>query len=191
MAASDHKDREQKVLELVKEAAKFDDELRAQFQVGNKFRFVQDRIKSLLNHLEQVVTVPSEVSAESSSGHQVVSDEVIVYVYLYNAHGMNMRSWQKMLTPKVFDEYSVNRPIYAEKSHVDLLVKSKSNIAQHAYLAVAVKRENILSTGVSKDANGNPLVKVKERSLDFKKLMTFTHGFQDYTVDEEGELKKK
>ena len=53
MPMDDQKDQEQKVLELVREAVKYDEELRAQYQIGDKFRFVRDRLQDLLTQLEQ------------------------------------------------------------------------------------------------------------------------------------------
>lgn len=185
-----HKEQEQKMLELLREAVKHDEALREQYQLGNKFRFVRDNLQALLKHVESHVVVVSDKTADEELVKQVGADETVVYVYLYNAQGMNVRTWQKMLIPKVFAEYSVNRPIYAEKAHIESMIKAKSNIAQHAFLKIAVKNSDIIKVdGENKDPAGFPLVKIRERSLHFQKLLSFTHANQEYSVSDNGELK--
>ena len=192
MASNDQKDREQKVLEMVREVVKIDEELRAKYKVGDKFRFVRERLGDLLANLEKNFETKQVIAKKSV--RRLAEDEVPVFVYLYNAHGANLRSWQKMLTPDVFYEYSVNRPIYAEKAHIDSLLRSKTSKAQHGYLTVAVKPQDIVVSVTSssqKDPAGNPLIRVKEGSLRFDAVVEFTHNDNEYTVNEEGELTKK
>lgn len=190
MSNDDQKDQEVKVLELIREAVKHDEELRKQYNVGDKFRFVRDRLHSLLESLESSVQSTQKIKQESN--REAGADEITAYVYLYNAHGVNLRSWLNMLTPKVFFEYSVNRPVYAEKNYIESLLRSKTNKLQHAYLTIAIKPEDVVKTSSElKDSAGNPLIKVKEGSLRFEKLLMFTHAEHNYTLNEEGELVKK
>ena len=95
-----------------------------------------------------------------------------------------------MVLPNVFYEYSVNRPIYTEKSQIDSFIRSRPNKQQHAYLTVAIKKQDMYPSQ-SQDSSGNMLIKVKEGSLRFEKLISFTYNDQDYQVDEEGEFIKK
>lgn len=189
MPMDDQKDQEQKILELVREAVQYDQDLRVQYQIGDKFRFVRDRLHALLAQLEHHREQSQVV--KKNNAFQLSEDEIIVYVYLYNAHGVNLSSWQNMVTPKVFYEYSVNRPIYAEKKEVELLLRSKSDKLQHAYLAIAVKQKDILTNLSLKDSSGNALVKVKEGALRFERVVSFTHNQYDYSVNSEGSLIKK
>lgn len=185
----DQKDQNQKVLELVRKAVKCDEDLREVHQIGSKFRFVRDRLHSLLTQLEEEIKLNHVVKKDDD--FQLAEDEQLVYVYLYNAHGINFNSWQNMVSPSVFYEYSVNRPIYAEKKDVENLLRLKKDKQQHAYLTIAVKKQNILSVPSLQDASGNPLIKVKEGSLKFERVMSFTHAQHEYTVAAEGELIKK
>lgn len=189
MAGNDPANPRHQVVELIREAIKQDEAFREKFQIGNKFRFVRDRLHALLERLEanlQTTHVEEQIITRTAS-----ADETVVYVYLYNVHGLSLRTWQVLLSPKVFYEYSVNRPIYAEKSHIERLLKSKQNIVQHAYLSIAVKKKDISQANELKDTLGNSLLKVREGSLQFDSLLAFTHNYQDYTVNSEGELVKK
>lgn len=182
----------QKILEIVRDVVKHDKELREQFVVKDKFRFVQDRLHALLDQLEKKMQLFEQEEKKAKAG--VVEDEVLVFVYLYNAQGIVLRNWHNMLTPKVFYEYSVNRPIYSDKTQVEKMVAAKPNKVQHAFLTIAVKKEEVLQTAETtqrKDAMGNPLIKVKEGSLHFEKLVSFTHNNQEYVVNARGELVKK
>lgn len=182
----------EKLIQLISGALEQDANLRTKYGVVDKFRFVRDRLQALLTHLEE--EQKSLKKAESSTVHtEENTNKALVYVYLYNAQGMVLRSWLTLLTPRVFYEYSVNRPIYAEKSHVESLLKNKANKHQHAYLTVKLNQQDILTAADMgpKDAQGNPVIKIREGSLSFENLVTFTHNGQDYSVSAQGEFIKK
>jgi hypothetical protein len=184
-------DEKLKLIEIIREAIARDNELREKFQIGDKFRFVRDRLQELLCNLEQ--SLPVVVGDKMQSLQAMAADEMAVYVYLYNTHGLQFRTWQNLVTPKVFYEYSVNRPIYAEKSQIESLLRTKTNKAQHAYLTVAIKRDQVIpypADSGPKDIAGNPVIKVREGSLRFEKLIAFTHQDQNYKLGADGELVK-
>jgi hypothetical protein len=189
MSIEDERERHNKVIQLVRDAIQNDSQLREQYQVGDKFRFVRDRLTNLLSHLESHPI--TAVTKEDVGAAAETQNDLLVYVYLYNAQGAVLRSWSSMLMPKIFYEHSVNRPIYSDKTHIENVLRSKANRQQHAYLTISVKSDDIVSTAHLTDALGNPLVKVREGKLDFKKLVSFTHNDQDYMLDARGELVKK
>jgi len=182
----------EKLIQLIREAIQEDSNLREKYQVGDKFRFVQDRLKALLAHLESQKQA-AQTHEQNIKKQDDDTNKVIVYVYLYNAQGVILRSWMPMLTSKAFYEYSVNRPIYTEKKHVEHLIKGKANKQQHGYLAIRMDRNQIVVNPEVevKDASGNPLIKVREGSLRPEHLVSFTHNDQDYKVNAQGEIVKK
>lgn len=188
MSNQGHEQKEN-LLKLIREALQRDVELREKYQMGEKFRFIRDRLRALLSHVED--SLSSMQKKEVKKTDEPLEDEELVYVYLYNAQGLDFKTWQKMLTPAVFYEYSVNRPIYATKAEIDSFIRSKTNKAHHGYLAVIIKKIEIIQTAVSKDAIGNPLIKVKEGSLTLARLKSFTHNGSEYTLNLAGELIKK
>lgn len=192
MSTKNEREQQEKLIEMVQEALRSDNALREKHEVGVKFRFVQDRLQALLEQLEG--NLKTLVPEKKSNEDLQLAQDVCVYVYLFNAEGMTVADWTASLLPKVFYEYSINRPIYAEKNHIDAVIRAKKNKLQHGYLTIAIQPEDILSneeTALLKDSAGNPLVKVKEGSLRFEKLTAFTHNEQDYVVDEKGKLVKK
>jgi hypothetical protein len=186
---SDEQEQKVKLVELIREAIAHDEALRKKFEIGDRFRFVRDRLAELLDQLEKHVK-SSEPAQEKIAGGVMTEDETLVYVYLYNAQGILVNTWQKIITPKLFFEYSVNRPIYSDLIGIESSLRQKANKVQHGFLTVIMKKADILP-GDTKDASGNNVIKIREGSLKFDRLVSFTHNDIQYTVNEEGEMKRK
>jgi hypothetical protein len=177
------------LLQITKNAVQHDMVLREQYQIASKFRFIQDRLAALLTGMEEAAAIIVREKESKEPGVKT-EDEVLVCVYLYNAQGMILQTWQKMLSPAVFYEYSVNRPIYSDKEHIDVVIRNKPNKMQHAYLSVYIKKRDIIS-GENTDSYGHPLLKIREGALRFDRLISFTHNLIDYLVSEAGVFTKK
>lgn len=181
---------QEKLLSVVRNAIKQDGQLRAELQVGDKFRFIRDSLTSLLTGLEAELVVLKE--ATEVAAVKVGEDDVNVYVYIFNSQGLDVASWRKMVSPEVYYEYSVSRPIYAEKEHIEKLIDSKPTRTQHGFITVSVKKDALLPVDeAAKDALGNQLIKVKEGALKIDRVVCFTHNSIDYTVGPKGEIAKK
>jgi hypothetical protein len=181
------KEQQPKLIELIRDSLEQDIKLRVKYHIAERFRFIRDRLHSLLEQLEKNLPV---APVEQQQKGTIEKDEIPVYVHLYNTEGGLLRNWQTMLTPKVFYEYSVNRPIYTKKEYIEAFLKYKPNKSQHAYLTVAIKAKDLIQQE-QKDMMGSPLAKIKEGALDFKKLISFTHNDQDYLFDEKSGFVKK
>jgi len=175
----------QKLMQLIRDAIAKDQALRDQYGIGDKFRFIREKLTSLLSYVEEEIKITA-LAAEKEL--VILPDELLVHVYLFNSQGISLASWRKMVHESVLYEYSINRPIYLEKSQVDALIRSRSNKLQHGYLSVIVKKSDVIDNKLSKDAMGNALVKVKEGSLKRDKILTFTHGDNEYRVTQDGEF---
>ena len=177
---------------LIRETLQHDAELRGKYDVAEKFRFVKEKLLALLVHLEDEIKALQIAEHEQNTQKENSADTVLVYVYLYNAQGVVLRSWSAMFTPKVFYEYSVNRPIYSDKSAIDTMMRAKPNRQQHGYLAIKVKQSDIISKSeaILKDPIGNLLLRVREGSLKFENMQSFTHNDVVYRLNAQGELVK-
>ena len=175
-----------KLLTLLKQAIEQDEKLRVKYSLGDKFKFIRDKLRTLFAQVEaEVSDVVKEVQLPEK---KLQTDEISLYVYLYNAKGALLSNWQPLLTPSVFYEYSVNRPIFKDKKMIAQFIKAKANPLQHGYLTIAVHPNDVLETYT--DSQGADLVRVKEGSLHYSKLLKFTHNEQNYIVDSEGRLVK-
>lgn len=176
----------EKIIGLVRSAIDYDKELRQQYKIDDKFRFVKEQLAQLLEELESQFK-STEVIIEKPK--ETAADEITIYIYLFNVHGMNVRSWINMLSQKQFNEYVFNRPIYTDKKSIETLIRSKANKVQHAYLTLALKNEHLIkSDNAPLDSLGNSLAKVKEGSLRFENFISLTHNDITYRLNEEGEL---
>lgn len=190
--SNDEKERKEKVLQLLQDVILQDNALREKLQIGDKFRFVRDRLSALkLLVQDDLDSMQREIIKKTM---QLTEDDIIVYVYIYNAQGIALQTWQKMLSPSVFYEYSVNRPVYTDKTLVESFVRSRPNKVQHGYLTIVIKKQDIIPLQESlqpKDPIGSPLAKIKEGSLHFNKMISFTYQNNEYVVSENGQLVKK
>ncbi|HVE44570.1 MAG TPA: type IVB secretion system protein IcmQ [Gammaproteobacteria bacterium] len=182
------KEQNEKLLQLVQDALEKDKRLREQFAVGEKFRFIQDRLNALLSRAEEACS--DEMSLSARQDVVLESDETLVYVCLFNAHGATLQTWHKLMHPSVFYEYSVNRPIYLDKADVEAVIRSKPNKAHYGYLTIAVKKADILIQPAldAKKESGYSLTKVREGALEFSRFSLFHHNGNVYILNAEGVL---
>lgn len=188
--AKDSKELKEKLMRLINEAVSQDSKLRADLKIGDKFKFIRDRLQALKQHVEEALLT---IKVETEENKDVLAeDEQLVYVYLFNAHGIDLQSWVKMVHPSVYYEHSVNRPIYGDKSHIEAVIRNKTNRIQHGYLTFAIKKNFILRKDdeAPKDALGHPLLKIKEGTLKPDRLISLTHNGHTYVVNEKGGLEK-
>lgn len=187
------KEIKEKLQKLVRDSIEADKKLREKFNIGEKFRFIRDRLLALDGRVqEELDALAVEIEKKTD---KIAEGEVLVYVYIFNAQGLVLQTWQKMLNPSVFYEYSVNRPVYTEKAHIEAFIRSRTNKAQHGFLTIVIRKTDILPApvGIEKvvDTIGNPLVKIREGSLKANKMFSFTHQENQYLLDEAGQIVKK
>ena len=121
----------------------------------------------------------------------LADDEMIVYVDLINAQGKLLSTWQKMLAPRALREHSVNRPIYADFSHIEELVRSKKNPVSHGFIEAVIKKADILvplEECTCTGPLGHPLLRLKQGALLLKNVRFFYHLDKKYRLSFAGEL---
>jgi hypothetical protein len=187
------KELKEKLQKLIQDSIRVDEELRNKYQIGDKFRFIRDSLHAQATRIQEELDALA-VEIESKTD-KIAEDEMLVYVYIFNAQGLVLQTWQKMLNPSVFYEYSVNRPAYSEKAHIESFIRSRTSKAQHGFLTIVVKKTDVLPVQAgleaAVDSIGNPLIKIKEGSLKFNKMFSFTHQENEYVVNKDGQIVKK
>ncbi len=187
----DNKESSKKLLQLLQDVVQEETALREKYQIGDKFRFIREKLAALKQKIEENMQEMESKEAPAQAG--LAEDEMLVYVYLFNTQGLSAATWQKLLQPSVLYEYSVNRPIYKELAHIESFIRSRTSKVQHGYLTIAIKKEHLLPAGLDaqNDAIGNPLCKVKEGAFQFDRVISFRHNEHDYTLKQNGEMVKK
>lgn len=171
----------QDLLKDVEELIAKEKEYREKNKIGDRFQAIPRQLQEIKQYIE-------ENSQELNSNDEAVSQEgvydqqkTVVYIYLYNAHGKQISRWSNMLSPHQLQEYSVNRPVYQNKADVEAMIKTKSNIEEHAYLTVEVSKAAIEAYNPPrKDALGHELLRLKDRSLSINNLKSLTHKHHAY-----------
>ena len=184
------KESKERLLQIISQAVSQDTALREQLQIGDKFRFIRDRLVALEQQIEEALR---DIKVETDETKSLVAEnEQLIYIYLFNAHGIDVSSWLRMLHPSVYYDHSVNRPIYGAKEHVEAVIRSKTNRIQHGYLTMVVKKDHIIQQGDGgkMDSLGHSLLRIKEGALQPDRLVSFTHNGMDYTLNEDGDLEK-
>jgi len=179
-----------RLVSLMRVIVHHDAQLREQYAVGERFRFVRDQLLGLLAELEAAAPAPC-VSEEPAQQHKPGETGREVYIYLYNAQGAVVRSWAALLTARALYDHSINRPVYTEISEVQTLLRGKSNPAQHAFLTIRVAESDLLQLEGKTDAAGKPLFRVKEGVLKPECFISLTHNDHEYLLNPQGELVRR
>ena len=181
------------LIDILRSIVKIEDELREDCSMGVRFNVVRAQLQSLLEEIEQEVTyfLNTQASKEGQNSLEIKEGERLVYVYLFNAQGMALKTWQNLLLQSALIEHSVNRPIYAEKEQIEAVLRAKSNKEQHAYIEIVIKDDDILKTaksGALQDQYGYVLLRVRQGSLRTENIRSFFHEDSEYSVSSDGIL---
>ncbi|MGC1181615.1 Dot/Icm secretion system protein IcmQ [Legionella sp.] len=100
-----------------------------------------------------------------------------VFVSLYSSDGTNIQSWERIVSN--LPRQMISRPIYADVEHVKALIKIKENKQNEAYIGIYINQKDIISLPPDKilmDKLGNPLLTLKDKTLDLENISSFVHA---------------
>ncbi len=166
---------------LVKE----EKELRNKYGIGDRYKAITSRLESLFTYVQQAVNVPKQEDTPQPVVAALREDERYVFVHLFNAKGRMLTRWEAMLSPRLLQEYSVNRPVYGDQKQVEAYIRSRSDHEDHAFVVMKVARIDILPSTNSEhccDPLGHPLLKLKEKALKEQGFVSFFHQGQRYVL---------
>lgn len=181
-----------KLLQAVRDLIQREEDIRKEHGIGENLRVVRNRLQALLKDLEANVNLSLEDETQNNKGSTsagskevpIDDEHAVVFVHLFNAGGERVSRWCGLLTQKAVYEYSVNRPVYARKKHVELFIESKPPEDHHAYVSFKVAKENIIGgldvTNGNVDAIDQPLLKLKEGAISLNNLIELTYKGQAY-----------
>jgi hypothetical protein len=176
------KENAEQLLMRVQQVCDAEKQIREKYQIGDKFRFLREQLLALLKEMNMIV---SENNKESLPNDKELSSErEVIYVHLFNASGTSIEQWATMISSAVFYDYSINRPIYRDKNEIEAFIRSKSNKLQHAYLAIAIPSDSIISD-LRATVSGYRLLKVKEGALHLDQLLYIFYNGQAYAYNVE------
>jgi len=142
--------------------------------IGKKLIDIREKFVS------QLQTSDSDKEKTASDASKLLalhSNHQEIFVSLYSADGMNIRSWERILfnLPKQM----VYRSIYTVEDDVKELIKTKPNKNNEAYVSIYINPNDILMRPQDKiplDKLGKPLLSLKDNSIDLDNINHFVHN---------------
>jgi len=166
--------------------------LRQHCSIGARFKVISAQLQSILKKFTERVQRMQSVSRKAEADTDILAeDEILVYIYLFNAQGVSLKNWQNLLLPRALVDHSVNRPIYAKQKDIEQVIRSKPNKAQHSYLVVKIKKADVLQSEDLCDQQDFPLLRVKHGALETDKIKEFVHNGRKYKVSVQGIISKQ
>lgn len=179
----------QRLIDIASSASDEENKLRQSFQVDDKPSFIATQLENLARKIkDNLKFVVSKTLADAGADKGALApDELMVYVHLFHSQGQTMRSWRALLSPDIFRECSINRPVYLEQSHVNNLMAANKDKLNHACVVVKIKKSEV-KEGDVRDEYNQPLLKLKAGALDPKNIVSFIHDERPYKLTPEGEF---
>lgn len=142
--------------------------------------FLRNTIKPLLEIKAEAVTeldrLQAHVAKKTGGGVSISSDEVEVYISLFQSDGYNMNKWAMQL--RSLERYMLGRPVYQSEADMLARIRLRNAGANEGYVIVAVKKTDVQSDTFAaplKDQFDHPLIALKENALKQGKIIAFVH----------------
>jgi intracellular multiplication protein IcmQ len=104
-----------------------------------------------------------------------------IFIGLYVSDGTNALAWEKILSN--LPGQLISRPIYAEESQIQAVIKTKSKPLNEAYVSIYVDRNAFITVDEDKvplDKLGQKMLILKNNSINLENIHFFVHMFKRY-----------
>lgn len=186
-------DKDQQLIELLKNLAQEEAVLRQKFGIGDRYSYLPLKLNRMLSRLDARKEVPNQERPVMLPPwvKRLADDEVMVHVYLYHSKGHDLRSWERMLLRGALEELGVNRPVYEHRYQAEKFLDACTNKHNHAYVSVIVKANELIHTDRLVDSLGQPVTRLIGGSVNEDKIVDFVNYDTEYFRDQHGRLIKK
>lgn len=143
----------------------------------------------LRNTLKPLIAIKLEAETELQCFEEIAnarlkqkrvlaSDEIEVYISLFQSDGYNIAKWAMQL--RSLDRYTVGRPVYENEADIEkrIRLRNTAGVANEAYVVVAIKKTDIqanLNQASLNDQFGNPLLQLKDTAVRNGQIDAFVH----------------
>jgi|GEM_PF-803501 len=158
-------------------------EIRTDFK--NRLSFLDPGFDEFASDEEETASLESPKAQKSQAVKDPLPGYTQAFVSLYNADGMNIKKWEKLLLS--LDKQVVTRPIYAEEKQIRALMRAKANRKNDAYTAFYVQEGDIIQPKdghAPLDRLGNPLLILKDGALKIENITHFFHETGIYILED-------
>lgn len=141
--------------------------------IGNRLIGIRDNFSKKINMRSQ-----SQIQSDANLANRLAlrGNQQEVFISLYTSDGSNIQSWERIIIN--LPRQMISRPIYGSEEQVQELIKSKENKQNEAYVGIYINNTDIIHLAPDKilhDRLGNPLLTLKDRSLDLENITRFVH----------------
>lgn len=153
--------------QLIKECLELPD-----WQQSNYLKLMHGRLEKVAKDLQEAI---DEASGNKSKQTVTVvrdrSNDQLVYVSIYSAFGRSMEAWERVVMnlPKQY----VSRPIYLSEKDAQYAARFKGIPQNEAYVAIWVKKTDIINLGTLKDKFDRLLITLKDRAISLENIDFF------------------
>lgn len=150
------------------------------FKFKNRMRFLDPSFEE--TEVEQVAKQVAEQEAVLAIPEKT-ADQDEAFVSLYNADGINLEKWTKLLL--ALDKQIVTRPVYGSENEIRGIMRAKTVRKNDAYAAFYVNKADIIQPKEGKvpmDRMGNPLLMLRDSALKMENITRFCHETGVYVL---------
>lgn len=151
------------------------------WEKSNFLRAICKSLQAIHDNFENKINERSQKQikeeAHEASRFSLRSDQQEVFVSLYSLDGANIQSWEKIISN--LPGQMISRPIYLKEEQVISFLKTKENKENEAYVAIFINKSDIINLPPDKaiiDKLGNPLLSLKDKTLDLNNISRFVHS---------------
>lgn len=152
---------------------------------SNFLRSIGNRLVGIRDNFAKRISARSDaqIRADTHLANRLAlrTGQQEVFISLYTADGSNLQSWERIIAN--LPRQMISRPIYESEDQVKSLIKSKENRVNEAYVVIYINKSDIIPLSRDKilhDRLGNPLITLKDRSLDLENVTRFVHISGEY-----------
>ena len=175
----------EKMHSVLKNAVEQEKILREKYDIGVRFHVVKSQLQATLDDFEKNIAEIEQKEQNllsAKNAKKVLSEnEVLVYVYLFNAQGDKVKSWENLLLPSALQDHCINRPIYLSLNNVEEILRTRIPREQHAYIEISIQKGDILKE-INDEAYHHTLLRLKEGKLKVENIRRFYHRGINYNL---------
>lgn len=163
------------------------------FNLKNRLRFLDPSFEEVTQETAAIQTINTATSGEPAV-HSPAADQTEAFVSIYNAEGINLLKWEKILL--TLEKQFVTRPVYATEKEMRAVMRTKINRRNDAYISFYLLKTDITPPKDGKaplDRQGNALLLLKDTALKLQNINRFYHesgiySYQNNTLTRIGDM---
>ena len=140
-----------------------------EWQQSNYLKLMHGRLEKVAKDLQEAIDEASGRSDDNTTPTaREHPDEQLIYISIYSAFGRSIEAWDRVVInlPKQY----VSRSVYLNEKDAQYAARFKGLPQNEAYIAVWVKKTDIINTAALKDKFDRALITLKDRAIRLENI---------------------